>query len=111
MMCTIFISHDINVSVSVHLCKRQLTQLFFDNKHFFKVAYQKDNHIFTHAGITNSWYNEFLKLPILAEIKAKTDTLGDIINKVDETAQRYILHTAGYFRGGQGNGGVTWADI
>ena len=91
--------------------QRQLTNLFYENRHLFKIAYQKENHIFTHAGITNSWYNEFLKLPILAEIEDEKDTLADLINKVDQTPQRYILHTAGYFRGGQGNGGVTWADI
>ena len=91
--------------------QRQLTSLFFDNKHLFKIAYQKENYIFTHAGITNSWYSEFLKLPIFAEIEDEKDTLADIINKADQTTHRYILHTAGYFRGGQGNGGVTWADI
>jgi hypothetical protein len=55
-------------------------------------------------------YHEFLRLPILEKIKDDNDTLADLLNKVDQTGQRYILHTAGYFRGGQGNGGVTWAD-
>lgn len=91
--------------------QRQLTGLFFENKHLFKIAYQKENYILSHAGITNSWYNEFLKLTTLSDIKDEKDTLADLINKVDQTPQRYILHTAGFFRGGQGNGGVTWADI
>lgn len=87
----------------------QLTNLFNSNKGLFQIAYQKENHIFSHAGITNSWYHEFLRLPILEKIKDDTDTLADLLNKVDQTGQRYILHTAGYFRGGDGNGGVTWA--
>ncbi|MDB5142975.1 MAG: metallophosphoesterase [Mucilaginibacter sp.] len=91
--------------------QRQLTNLFYQNRHLFQIAYQKENYFFTHAGITNSWYSEFLKLPILAEIEDEKDTLANLINKVDQTRHRYILHTAGYFRGGRGNGGVTWADI
>lgn len=88
----------------------QLTSLFNNNKNIFQIAYQKENYIFSHAGITNSWYNEFLRIPILEKIKDENDTLADLLNKVDQTGQRYILHTAGYFRGGDGNGGVTWAD-
>jgi len=88
----------------------QLTNLFNNNKGLFQIAYQKENHIFSHAGITNSWYNEFLRIPILETIKDGDDTIADLLNKVDQTGQRYILHTAGYFRGGDGNGGVTWAD-
>jgi hypothetical protein len=90
--------------------QNQLTSLFNNNKDLFQIAYQKGNYLFSHAGITNSWYNEFLRLPILEKIKDENDTLADLLNKVDQTAQRYILHTAGYFRGGEGNGGITWAD-
>jgi hypothetical protein len=88
----------------------QLTGLFNNHKDLFQIAYQKGNYLFSHAGITNSWYNDFLRLPILEKIKDKNDTLADLLNKVDQTGQRYILHTAGYFRGGEGNGGITWAD-
>ncbi|WP_419802161.1 metallophosphoesterase [Mucilaginibacter sp.] len=88
----------------------ELTSLFNDNKDLFQIAYQKGNYIFSHAGITNSWYQEFLRIPILQKIKDENDTLADLLNKVNQTGQRYILHAAGYFRGGEGNGGITWAD-
>ena len=90
--------------------QRQLTYLFNDNRDLFQIAYQKGNHLMTHAGVTNSWYSDFSRLPILEKVKDENDSLADLLNKIDQTGQRYILHTAGYFRGGDGNGGVTWAD-
>jgi hypothetical protein len=90
--------------------QRSLTEIFYDNKGLFKVAYQKDNHLFTHAGITNSWYAEFLNLPLLQQIKDEQDTVADRVNKIEQTAQRWLLHKAGSIRGGDGHGGVTWAD-
>ncbi|HEY2582106.1 MAG TPA: metallophosphoesterase [Mucilaginibacter sp.] len=90
--------------------RSELTSLFNDNKDLFQIAYQRGNCLFTHAGITNSWYREFFRIPILEEIKETEDTLADILNKVDQTRFRYMLYTAGYFGGGEGNGSVTWAD-
>jgi len=90
--------------------QRSLTEIFYNNKDLFKVAYQKDNHLFTHAGITNSWYAEFLELPLLQQSKDERDTVADLINKIEQTAQRWLLHKAGTIRGGDGHGGVTWAD-
>ena len=90
--------------------QRSLTYLFNSNKDIFKVAYQRDNHLFTHAGITNSWYAEFLNLPLLKQIKDERDTVADLVNKIEQTAQRWLLHKAGSIRGGDGQGGVTWAD-
>lgn len=88
----------------------QLTYLFNRYKNCFNVAYQKDDHIFTHAGITNSWYQDFLKLPIIAGYRDQNDKIADLLNMADQTAQRILLHNAGHFRGGYGDGGITWAD-
>jgi 3',5'-cyclic AMP phosphodiesterase CpdA len=90
--------------------QRLLTHLFNSNSDLFKVAYQRGNHLFTHAGITNTWYGEFLNLPLLQQIKDEQDTVADLINKIEKTAQRPLLHRAGSIRGGYGYGGVTWAD-
>ena len=90
--------------------QRPLTYLFNTHKDIFKVAYQRDNYMFTHAGVTNSWYAEFVNLPLLQQIKDKRDTIADLINKVEQTGQRWLLHKAGSIRGGDGHGGVTWAD-
>ena len=36
-----------------------LTQLFKEYEDLFSVAYQKDNYLISHAGVTNKWYRQF----------------------------------------------------
>ncbi len=88
----------------------ELTSIFKDNHSCFQMAYQKDNYIFTHAGLSNDWFNEFLSLPILEKIKDDTDTIADLINKLDGTSQQGLLYNIGAERGGRGIGGILWAD-
>jgi hypothetical protein len=90
--------------------QRLLTFLFNINKDIFKVAYQRGNHLFTHAGVTNSWYKEFLELSLLKKIQDDQNSIADLLNKIDQTSQRSLLHRAGSSRGGFGPGGITWAD-
>ena len=87
-----------------------LTQLFDSNRHLFTLAYQYQHYIFTHAGITNSWYKEFLRLPTLDRLREKNDTISDLINKVEQTSLRYLLYAASIYRGGYGSGSFLWAD-
>jgi len=90
--------------------QRLLTDLFNVNRHLFKIAYQRGMRLFSHAGVTNTWYAEFLKLPILQQIHDESDTPADLFNKLEQTSQRGLLHRAGRIRGGYGSGGITWAD-
>ncbi|MGH7238002.1 MAG: metallophosphoesterase [Candidatus Saccharimonadales bacterium] len=90
--------------------QRLLTGLFNINRDLFDVAYQKDGHLFTHAGVTNLWYAEFLNLPLLQKIRDERDTVADLLNKIEQTSARPLLHRAGKTRGGDGSGGITWAD-
>lgn len=90
--------------------QRVLTDLFYNNRGLFKIAYQRGRHLFSHAGVTNTWYTEFLQLPILQQIRDETDTPADLFNKIEQTGQRGLLHRAGKIRGGYGSGGITWAD-
>jgi hypothetical protein len=89
--------------------KRPLRALFTYNKDLFQVAYQSGNHLFTHAGVTNAWYQDFKKLPKSLKEDGH-ETLADIFNKTDNSNNRWILYKAGYSRNGTGNGGITWAD-
>ena len=90
--------------------QRSLTFLFGENRDLFNVAYQKGKHIVSHAGITNKWYKDFLDIRLVQQISDEQDTVADLINKIEKTAQRWLLHQAGSSRGGEGPGGITWAD-
>ncbi len=88
----------------------RLTDLLNYHKDLFKIAYQRGDHLFSHAGVTNKWYREFLNNRLIQEIKEENDTVADLLNKADQTALRWLLHRAGVIRGGEGTGGITWAD-
>jgi 3',5'-cyclic AMP phosphodiesterase CpdA len=111
-------NHDIQyLHFPAHQCsgfresmQRGLTCLYNKDRNLFQMAYQHGKHIFTHAGITNSWYDEFLRLPILDEIRGENDTIADVINKVETTTQRYLLYATSIYRGGYSNGSFLWAD-
>jgi 3',5'-cyclic AMP phosphodiesterase CpdA len=90
--------------------QRSLTMLFNENRNLFKVAYQKDNYLISHAGVTNRWYKDLLELRLVQQIRDEADTVADLVNKVELTAHRWLLHQAGSSRGGEGPGGITWAD-
>jgi predicted phosphodiesterase len=90
--------------------QRLLTALFYESRSLFKTAWQKDNFLVSHAGVTNSWYNDLLALPFVQKIRDEDDTVASLVNKVEQTANRWILHQAGTSRGGDGPGGITWAD-
>ena len=88
----------------------KLTHVFDSNRHLFNIAYQRGQHLFSHAGVTNKWYLEFIELPIVEQVRDEDDTIADIFNKIEKTSKRGLLHRAGSSRGGYGSGGVTWAD-
>jgi hypothetical protein len=90
--------------------QQKLTDIFDTNRHLFNIAYQRGAHLFSHAGVTNAWYAEFLELPVLEQIRDENDTIADLFNKVEQTGKRGLLHRAGSIRGGYGAGGITWAD-
>lgn len=90
--------------------QRSLSFLFNNNRDIFKAAYQRGNYIISHAGITNKWFKDFKDLRIVQLIEDEQDTVADLINKVENTVHRWILHQAGSSRGGEGPGGITWAD-
>ena len=90
--------------------QKSLSFLFRRNCDIFKVAYQRGNTIISHAGITNKWFSEFNEVQIVKQIQEENDTVADLVNKTERTALRWILHQAGSSRGGEGPGGITWAD-
>lgn len=90
-----------------------LTALFNEIPEYFQAAYQIDNFLFTHAGITNGWYNYCKEIIEEYQNKFKTKTLADTLNLIFRSKDMRILHLVSYHgnRGGWSSyGGITWAD-
>src|SRR5690554_5379311 len=91
-----------------------LTEIYNRYHHLFQIAYQINNYLFSHAGISLPWHEEFIgylgRSDSLAEMAAEK-SLATVLNAVDQTAHRDILHQVGIKRGGSREyGGITWAD-
>jgi len=88
-----------------------LKQVFFDNKKLFQMAFQINNYIWTHAGISNVWYNYNKNEIDLFSKKFDCENYADIFNKMMLSKHNNILHQVGVKRGGYyPSGGITWAD-
>ncbi|HTD98518.1 MAG TPA: metallophosphoesterase [Mucilaginibacter sp.] len=91
--------------------QRDLTALFQKNADLFRIAYQKNNYLFMHAGVTNNWYDEIMRSPVIKEICGQEENLAGQLNRLERTVHRGLLYDAGLERGGYGYGGPLWADI
>ena len=90
-----------------------LTELFNRHRHLFQIGYQTSNYLFSHAGLSRPWYDRFItllnKIP-LGEMSPRSN-LAALLNSLDQTWHRRLLHEVGVIRGGSKEfGGVTWAD-
>jgi hypothetical protein len=91
-----------------------LTEIYTKNRELFQVAYQIQNYLFTHAGVSLPWYLEFgsfIKNISLKEAIGNLDLIAEVFNAVEKSPHRDILHQVGVQRGGSEEfGGMTWAD-
>lgn len=88
-----------------------LRQIYLHHKDLFQVAYQYQNYLWTHAGISNGWYEWNQKE--LDDFKERFDVVdyADLFNKLLLTNQNRLLHQVGRCRkGSYPFGGITWAD-
>jgi len=89
--------------------QRDLTALFLLNKECFQVAFQQGNYLFTHAGVSNSWVNQYSDLK--EAFKREKNSMSDALNKVYHSENYYSLFDVGKVRGGTFKfGGILWAD-
>jgi len=103
-------------SYGTHGCSRydsrlypELHKIYTENIELFQVAYQVDNYLWTHAGVSNAWYKRFFEvMPLDTE-----SSFADKINQVFNSPNEYIISQVGYSRGGlRGDyGGPLWADM
>ncbi len=88
-----------------------LNFLFKENEDLFQIAFQIDNYLWTHAGVTNGWY-EYNKKEII-DVQERFDTvnLADTFNHMLKLKENRLLHQISIFRSGYYQyGGITWAD-
>lgn len=78
-----------------------LNELFTANKNKFQLAFEYKNYLFTHAGVTRMWANEYL-----SKDKSIADQLNTLYKNMDD-----CVFTVGRRRGGWSKyGGPLWAD-
>lgn len=91
--------------------------LFNENKKLFQNAYQVNNHLFSHAGISSAWYEKHVDIikHVWEMLSDKNDRtciqLADVLNVITETRHRKILFEVGESRGGSPGqvGGSFWS--
>lgn len=82
-----------------------LFSMFTSNKQLFLAAWGIGNHLWTHAGIVQRWYNAYIKDQILPKDRDLADTFNRLFN-----AYYKPLYHVGLLRGGlQEDGGIFWA--
>jgi len=90
--------------------KEAFTRIYTGNKALFSVAYQYQNHLWTHAGVSQKWLDYYAETISLFVNKDLISELGQILNKMHET-HLHILGTNSPLRGGSDlYGGIFSAD-
>lgn len=81
--------------------RHDIAAIFNDNKSLFKIAYEYDRYLFTHAGVILNWFDRFcINQPLNSE------TLNSLIDK------SHALMQISYERGGYSrDGSCVWADV
>lgn len=100
-----YINYDIQICTRYNIQLAEIAGLLFNyNYNLFQYAYQVNNIIFTHAGISNQWFECDFKGDI------KRNIAEQLNNPTDE--QLVKMFQIGATRGGDPdmNGGIFWAD-
>lgn len=82
-------------------CIDEISNILYKNKKLFKLAYQYGNNLFTHAGVTEIFYNNCLKCPI--------DKIGDTLNDLFKHDTDFIFNISRTSWGRDKFAGPLWA--
>lgn len=81
--------------------KYDIATIFNDNNSLFKIAYEYDKYLFTHAGVILDWFNR-----VCPDQPLNSETLNTLINNP------HALMQVSYERGGYSrDGSCIWADV
>jgi len=84
----------------------RMWKLYHDSRDCFEVAFQHQEYLFTHAGVTGGWYAKHR-----AQLETYPGTLADKLNAIHRSADYLILQERGKARGGDLDfGGILYAD-
>jgi len=84
-----------------------LHSIFRENRELFTIAYQIGNHIWTHAGVVENWYNRYV--PDMIKRYDIQGNLAEVLNILFESNYKG-LYTISSMRGGfDPEGGPFWA--
>ena len=87
---------------------KEMHNIFNDNADIFKIIHIENNHIFTHAGITNGWIDYIKKKYEIKDINI--DNIFDVVNIVYKN-DKEDCNIASFRRGGMNQfAGILWSD-
>ncbi|MCX6273369.1 MAG: metallophosphoesterase [Bacteroidetes bacterium] len=79
--------------------------IFTSNRKFFQAAFQRKNHLWTHAGVVGEWYDRYIR----DKVETSDVDLADTLNRLFSEYYEPLYH-AGPIRGGMyDHGGIFWA--
>lgn len=88
-------------------CAAVLKLEFQLNKDLFKIAHLEGNHLFTHAGIAQEWYNKYDD--IILKHMAPGMTIADAVESIFNSSDSEIIFDVGPISEGSHNvGGPLW---
>ncbi len=83
--------------------------LFNENKRFFNVAFQVNNNLWTHAGVSENWLEE--NFHVIVQYGLTDNNYAEVFNVMLNSKDNDVLHQVSNLRGGYDDyGGITWAD-
>ncbi len=69
-------------------CALVLQQIFSDNRDLFQMAYLVEDYLFTHAGLSNFWWNNFVQRSPYFEYMTAFN-LAEVINELSNSSERW----------------------
>jgi hypothetical protein len=87
-----------------------INSIFQENKKLFQAAFEYNGYLWTHAGVSEQWYN--YSKPYVDKFEGKEDGLANTLNNMFDSHLINMLAMVGPIRGGSDRcGGIFWADI
>jgi predicted MPP superfamily phosphohydrolase len=82
-----------------------LHKIFQTEKENFQAAFQVGNHLWTHAGVVQRWYDHFIKSQILPE----DENVASTLNRLFLSYYLPLFHVSEIRGGYDKDGGIFWA--